>query len=88
MVHALQGDLSRPLFYSRTALSSSSPQHSCPSRSTRTFPYLPTLRGPTMTKDTSVTMPQLMYESSPFLRLILIFRNPVERYYSAFYYYR
>jgi hypothetical protein len=33
-------------------------------------------------------MPDLMYESSPWLRLVLIFRDPVDRYYSAFYYYR
>jgi hypothetical protein len=41
-----------------------------------------------MTKKINITMPQLMYESSPFLRLIVIFRNPVDRYFSAFYYYR
>lgn len=42
-----------------------------------------------MDRDThGVTMPDLMHESSPWLRLILIFREPVDRYYSAFYYYR
>ena len=41
-----------------------------------------------MNKKTNVTMPQLLYESSPFLRLIVIFRNPVDRFFSAFYYYR
>ena len=47
------------------------------------------LRGPAMTRaDLNVTMPELMYESSPFLRLIVIFRDPVDRYHSAFYYYR
>jgi len=46
------------------------------------------LRGPAMARDVNVTMPELMWESSPFLRLIVIFRNPVERYHSAFYYYR
>ncbi len=33
-------------------------------------------------------MPELMREASPFLRNIIIFRNPVDRYFSAFYYYR
>ena len=46
------------------------------------------LRGPSWDKNTSVTMPELMREASPFLRLITIFRNPVDRYFSAFYYYR
>ena len=47
------------------------------------------LRGPAMTReDLNVTMPELMRESSPFLRLIIIFRDPVDRYHSAFYYYR
>ena len=41
-----------------------------------------------MNKKTNVTMPQKLYESSPFLRLIVIFRNPVDRFFSAFYYYR
>ncbi|MEW5307620.1 MAG: hypothetical protein WDW36_009999 [Sanguina aurantia] len=47
------------------------------------------LRGPSMTRDPlTVTLPQLMREASPFLRLIIIFRDPVDRYFSAFYYYR
>lgn len=47
------------------------------------------LRGPTMTRtDLNVTMPELLREASPFLRLIVIFRNPVDRYFSAYYYYR
>lgn len=46
------------------------------------------LRGPSMNRNTTVTMPELMREASPFLRLITIFRNPVDRYFSAFYYYR
>eukprot|EP00967_Tisochrysis_lutea_P011569 scaffold13025_cov19-Tisochrysis_lutea.AAC.1 len=33
-------------------------------------------------------MPQLLWEASPWLRSIIIFRDPVERYTSAFYYYR
>lgn len=42
-----------------------------------------------MTRDPlTVTLPQLMREASPFLRLIIIFRDPVDRYFSAFYYYR
>ncbi|GLI66279.1 hypothetical protein VaNZ11_010037 [Volvox africanus] len=46
------------------------------------------LRGPSMDRNTTVTMPELMREASPFLRNIIIFRNPVDRYFSAFYYYR
>ncbi|GLC45471.1 hypothetical protein PLESTB_000317600 [Pleodorina starrii] len=46
------------------------------------------LRGPSSDRDTTVTMPELMHEASPFLRNIVIFRNPVDRYFSAFYYYR
>eukprot|EP00798_Chlamydomonas_sp_ICE-L_P024282 gene24282-9881_t len=45
-------------------------------------------RGSTSTKDVNVTMPELLREASPFLRLIIIFRNPIDRYFSAFYYYR
>jgi hypothetical protein len=41
-----------------------------------------------MDRDTNVTMPELLREASPFLRNIIIFRNPADRYYSAFYYYR
>lgn len=40
-----------------------------------------------MSRKTDVTMPQLMREASPWLRSIVIFRDPVERYTSAFYYY-
>ncbi|GLC45365.1 hypothetical protein PLESTB_000314600 [Pleodorina starrii] len=46
------------------------------------------LRGPSMDRNTTVTIAELMREASPFLRNIVIFRNPVDRYYSAFYYYR
>ncbi|PNW71586.1 hypothetical protein CHLRE_16g660390v5 [Chlamydomonas reinhardtii] len=46
------------------------------------------LRGPSWDRNTTVTMPELMREAAPFLRNIIIFRNPVDRYYSAFYYYR
>ncbi|KAL6759191.1 hypothetical protein V8C86DRAFT_1350553 [Haematococcus lacustris] len=47
------------------------------------------LRGPAWDRDLKgVTLPDLLYEASPWLRLITIFRDPVDRYYSAFYYYR
>ncbi|GIL90839.1 hypothetical protein Vretimale_16779 [Volvox reticuliferus] len=46
------------------------------------------LRGPSMDRNTTVTLPELMHEASPFLRNIVILRNPVDRYFSAFYYYR
>uniref|UniRef100_A0A7S0N6V6 Sulfotransferase n=1 Tax=Chlamydomonas leiostraca TaxID=1034604 RepID=A0A7S0N6V6_9CHLO len=47
------------------------------------------LRGPAWDRaDLQVSMPDLMWESSPWLRNIIIFRDPVDRYYSAFYYYR
>ncbi|GFH27486.1 sulfotransfer_1 domain-containing protein [Haematococcus lacustris] len=45
--------------------------------------------GPAWDRDLKgVTLPDLLYEASPWLRLITIFRDPVDRYYSAFYYYR
>ncbi|GLC68263.1 hypothetical protein PLESTF_000668100 [Pleodorina starrii] len=46
------------------------------------------LRGPSMDRNTTVTIAELMREASPFLNNIIIFRNPVDRYYSAYYYYR
>uniref|UniRef100_A0A7S3R6I9 Sulfotransferase n=1 Tax=Dunaliella tertiolecta TaxID=3047 RepID=A0A7S3R6I9_DUNTE len=46
------------------------------------------LRGASWGRNTNVTMPQLLWEASPWLRSIIIFRDPVERYTSAFYYYR
>jgi hypothetical protein len=39
-------------------------------------------------EEISVTMPQLLREAQPYLRLILMLRNPVDRYYSAYWYYR
>ncbi|KAF8065839.1 Herc2 [Scenedesmus sp. PABB004] len=36
----------------------------------------------------NATMPALLREAAPWLRLILLLRDPVERYESAFYYYR
>lgn len=44
--------------------------------------------GPSMERNTTVTMPELMREAVPFQLNIIIFRNPVDRYYSAYYYYR
>ncbi|GIL66835.1 hypothetical protein Vafri_20228 [Volvox africanus] len=46
------------------------------------------LRGPSMDRNTTVTIAELMREATPFLNSIIIFRNPVDRYYSAYYYYR
>lgn len=47
------------------------------------------LRGPQWDrKDANATMPDLLWEASPWLRNIIIFRDPIDRYYSAFYYYR
>ena len=52
-------------------------------------PPPPPRRGPSWNRpDLDVTMPELLHESSPWLRLIMIFRDPVDRYFSAFYYYR
>eukprot|EP00775_Hariotina_reticulata_P000655 gene655-950_t len=36
----------------------------------------------------NVTMPALLREAQPYLRLIVLFRNAVDRYHSAFYFYR
>ena len=41
-----------------------------------------------MDRNTTVTISELMREASPFLLSIVIFRNPVDRYYSAYYYYK
>lgn len=47
------------------------------------------LRGPTMDKaHINVTISDLIREAQPYQRQIVIFRDPVERYQSAFYYYR
>jgi hypothetical protein len=46
-------------------------------------------RGPQWDKPLNgVTLPDLLHEHEPFLRLIIMFRDPVDRYYSAFHYYR
>ena len=44
-------------------------------------------RGPTMNSQSQVTMPQLMREAAPWQRNVIIVRDPVDRYASAFYYY-
>ncbi|GMH38730.1 hypothetical protein BSKO_06614 [Bryopsis sp. KO-2023] len=36
----------------------------------------------------NVTLADLLHEAQPYLRLIVIFRNPVDRYFSAYHYYR
>jgi hypothetical protein len=36
----------------------------------------------------NITLPALLREVQPYLRLIVLFRDPVDRYHSAFYYYR
>jgi hypothetical protein len=36
----------------------------------------------------NVSMPALLREAQPYLRLVVLLRDPVERYQSAFYYYR
>lgn len=38
-------------------------------------------------KNTNVTLAELIHEAQPYQRLIVIFREPVSRYYSAFHYY-
>lgn len=51
---------------------------------TGVFTYV---RGLAALKNTSVTTAQLIYEAQPYQRLIVLFREPVSRYYSAFHYY-
>jgi hypothetical protein len=36
----------------------------------------------------NASMPALLREAQPYLRLIVMLRDPVERYYSAYHYYR
>lgn len=38
-------------------------------------------------KNTNVTLAELIREAQPYQRLIVLFRDPVTRYYSAFHYY-
>lgn len=40
-----------------------------------------------MRKGTNITLSQLIREAQPYQRLIVLFREPVSRYYSAFHYY-
>ncbi len=53
-------------------------------------PLYCTCRGRTMDRypdKMNVTIAELLREAQPYLRLLLIFRDPVDRYYSAFHYY-
>jgi len=45
-------------------------------------------RGPVWPRKLNVTLAQYLWEATPFARYIVLFRNPVDRYYSAYYYYR
>eukprot|EP00798_Chlamydomonas_sp_ICE-L_P018180 gene18180-24616_t len=45
-------------------------------------------RGVGWPRKLNVTLPQLLWEATPFARFIVMFRDPVDRYYSAFNYYR
>lgn len=51
---------------------------------TGVFTYV---RGMAVRKNTNVTLAELIHEAQPYQRLIVIFREPVSRYYSAFHYY-
>jgi len=46
------------------------------------------VRGLAVRKNSNVTLAELIYEAQPYQRLIVIMREPVSRYYSAFHYYR
>ncbi|KAL6763399.1 P-loop containing nucleoside triphosphate hydrolase protein [Haematococcus lacustris] len=45
------------------------------------------VRGLAVRKATNITLAQLLREAQPYQRLIVLFRDPVARYYSAFHYY-
>lgn len=53
-------------------------------------PHPPTCtpRGYTVAKQTNATLAQYLWEATPYARFIVLFRDPVDRYYSAYYYYR
>lgn len=61
----------------------------CDVRACATRPLLLALpcRGSSSNRATNVTMPQLLREASPWLRSIVLFREPADRYASAYYYY-
>ncbi|GAX79940.1 hypothetical protein CEUSTIGMA_g7380.t1 [Chlamydomonas eustigma] len=46
------------------------------------------VRGLAARRHLNITLAQLIYEAQPYQRLIVIMREPVSRYYSAFHYYR
>ena len=51
-----------------------------------TPPTLHSLRGVQWPRKLNVTLAQLLYEATPWARFIVLMRDPVARYYSAFYY--
>jgi hypothetical protein len=59
----------------------------------RTGPHLPLLSssrhcsGLAVRRQLNVTLAQLIHEAQPYQKLIVIMREPVSRYYSAFHYY-
>mmetsp|Transcript_22066 Transcript_22066/g.61109 ORF Transcript_22066/g.61109 Transcript_22066/m.61109 type:complete len:398 (-) Transcript_22066:272-1465(-) len=46
------------------------------------------VRGPTIAKRTNATLAQYLKEATPFARFIVLCRDPVDRYHSAYHYYR
>jgi N-acetylgalactosamine 4-sulfate 6-O-sulfotransferase len=47
----------------------------------------PACRGFSFRRGINATLAEYMYEAQPYLRAIVMMRNPVDRYYSAFHYY-
>ncbi len=45
-------------------------------------------RGSTSARRLNATLAQYLWEASPWSRFIVLMRDPVFRYYSAYYYYR
>lgn len=45
-------------------------------------------RGLARVKNVNVTLAELIFEAQPYQRQIIMMREPVSRYYSAFHYYR
>ncbi len=50
--------------------------------------YAARRRGSTTTKRINATLAEYLWEAAPWSRFIVMFRDPVTRLYSAFYYYR
>ena len=48
----------------------------------------PPIRGLAVRRQLNVTLAELIYEAQPYQRQIVMMREPVSRYYSAFHYYR